>query len=104
MNYFSHLHTYSQVWLCRLSAHQENMNRSEGCLFKRRLLTLVFLSSLLQIEMSVVMEVQHQTMLMKPIAMEMMEHEIRKQIPGVVEGGGGITEQTCSMYLDSLGF
>lgn len=65
------------------------MNRSEGCLFKRRLLTLVFLSSLLQIEMSVVMEVQRQTMLMKPIAMEMMEHEIRKQIPGVVEGGGG---------------
>lgn len=73
-------------------------------MFKRRLLTLVFLSSLLQIEMSVVMEVQHQTMLMKPIAMEMMEHEIRKQIPGVVEGGAGITEQTCSMYLDSLGF
>ena len=103
MNYFSHLHTYSQVWLCRLSAHQGNMNRSEGCLFKRRLLTLVFLSSLLQIEMSVVMEV-HQTMLMKPIAMEMMEYEIRKQIPGVVEGGGGITEQSCSMYLDSLGF
>lgn len=54
--------------------------------------------------MSVVMEVQRQTMLMKPIAMEMMEHEIRKQIPGVVEGGAGITEQTCSMYLDSLGF
>lgn len=56
------------------------MNRSKGCLFKRRLLILVFLSSLLQVEMSSVVE-EHQTVLMKPIAMEIMEHEIRKQIP-----------------------
>lgn len=32
--------------------------------------------------MSSVVEVQHQTMMMKPIAVEMMEHEIKKQIPG----------------------
>ena len=81
------------------SAHQQNMNRNEGCLFKRRLLTLVFLSSLLQVEMSSVVEVQHQTMLMKPIAVEMMQHEIKKQIPV-----GGEKSQNCFMYLGSLGF
>ena len=54
-------------------------------MFKRRLLTLVFLSSLLQVEMFSVVE-EHQTVLMKPIAMEIMEHEIRKQIPRRGEG------------------